>query len=194
MVTKTSRKKWIGTVSKLHSSYSISFDLLDIDEMFWSWILKNCILVEKSFSYSHPQWNMKLGSFTLQLCDNGKEMYTKAWLLMQRCCFANLNLLLFCHSCCCCLSSPLYSCWNYFTSSALSIFILRNWQNDNKITKNKNNTSAFNLLIFVLKGWLQPIKSYGQSDYNTMSAPTRTVNLRWKHYAQSTWGGGTIEM
>ena len=61
---------------------------------------------------------MKLGIFTLQLCDNGKEMYTKAWLLMQRCCFANLNLLLFCHSCCCCLSSPLYSCRNYFTSSA----------------------------------------------------------------------------
>ena len=47
MVAKTSRKKWIGTVSKLHSSYSSSFDLLDIDEMFWSWIRKNCILVEK---------------------------------------------------------------------------------------------------------------------------------------------------
>ena len=129
MVTKTSRKKWIGTVSKLHSSYSISFNLLDIDEMFWSWILKNCILVEKKekeIVLSHPQWNMKLGSFPLQLCDNGKEMYTKAWLLMQRCCFANLNLLLFCHSCCCCLSSPLYSYRNNFPSSVLSIFILCN--------------------------------------------------------------------
>ena len=130
MVVKTSRKKWIGTVSKLHSSYSISFDLLDIDEMFWSWILKNCILVEKKekeivllFTSSMKH---EIRKFHIAVVRQWQRNVHKSLLLMQSCCFANLNLLLFCHSCCCSLSFPLYSYRNNFPSSALSIFFLCN--------------------------------------------------------------------
>ena len=60
--------------------------------------------------FVHPQ-NMKLGIFRSLLCSDGKEnnYVQKSMTHGQSCCFANLNLLLFCCSrwrCCCrCVSS-----------------------------------------------------------------------------------------
>ena len=38
---KTSLKKWIRTVSNVHRSYSISFDLSNVREIIWGWIRKD---------------------------------------------------------------------------------------------------------------------------------------------------------
>ena len=50
----------------------------------WSWILKDCIKVQEKKSQivilcSSPRQNVKLGTFTLWSCNDGWEMYKKAW-------------------------------------------------------------------------------------------------------------------
>ena len=50
----------------------------------WSWILKDCIKVQEKKKKvvvlcSRPRQNVNLSTFTLQSCNNGKEMYQKAW-------------------------------------------------------------------------------------------------------------------
>ena len=56
---------------------------------------------------------VNLGTFTLYSSHEGKEIYKKCLMQVQSCCFANLNLLLFCRSRCLhcqrCLSSLLSS-------------------------------------------------------------------------------------
>ena len=66
-------------------AYSNSFNSSNAGRFFWSWILKRlyrrlgkekgsrCILC------SRPGQNVKLGSFTLQSCSDGKEMFKRAW-------------------------------------------------------------------------------------------------------------------
>ena len=66
--------------------------------------LKDCKVHEKKKQvvvlFSRPRQNVKLGTFTLQSCSDGKEMCKKSVMHVQSCCFTNLNLLLFCRSRC----------------------------------------------------------------------------------------------
>ena len=53
---------------KLYRGYSISFYSSNVGELFWSWILKDCIKVQEKkrkvvFLCSGPRQNLKLGTF-----------------------------------------------------------------------------------------------------------------------------------
>ena len=68
---------------KLYRAYYISFNLSNVN-FFFSLILKDCVKVQEKKKKvvvvgSRPQQNVKLGTFTLKLCSDGKEMYKKAW-------------------------------------------------------------------------------------------------------------------
>ena len=54
---------------------------------------------------SRPRQNVKLGTFTLWSCNDGKENVQMH--VQSCCCFANIKLLFFCRSRC--LSSPMNS-------------------------------------------------------------------------------------
>ena len=47
---------------------------------------------------SRPRQNVNLGTFTLYMPNSGKEMYKTSVMHVESCCFANVNLLLFCRS------------------------------------------------------------------------------------------------
>ena len=86
---------------KLNRAYSNSFNSLNVSKCFWSWILKDCIKVQekkkKVFVFcSRPRQNVKLGSFVQRRQRNVQ----KSVMHVQSCCFADLNLLLFCHCRC----------------------------------------------------------------------------------------------
>ena len=103
--TKTSLKKWIRAASNRYRAYSISFTSSNVGKCFRSWILKDCIKIREKkkkvvLLYFRPRQNANLGTFTLQSRDGGKEMCKKSVMQVQSCCFANLNLLLFCLSLC----------------------------------------------------------------------------------------------
>ena len=73
----------------------IFFNFLKAGKFSWSWILKDCIKVQKKnkkvvVSCSRPQQNVKLGTFTFKSWNDGYEMY-------QEPCCARANLL-FCQS------------------------------------------------------------------------------------------------
>ena len=49
---------------------------------------------------SRPRQNVNLGTFTLYMRNSGKEMYKTCVMHVESCCFANINLSLFCRSRC----------------------------------------------------------------------------------------------
>ena len=96
--------------------YRDYFNLLtwsNASQLFWSWIPKNHIQVQKRKTilsclvyFFLETWNQ---ASPHQWCGEGKEMYSKSVLLM----FCLLNLLLFWRSCCCChcgILNSLFSC------------------------------------------------------------------------------------
>ena len=70
-----------------------------LENLFWSWILKDCIKVQEEkkkvvvLCSWCPRQNVNLGTFTLQ---RGQRNVQKSVMHVQTCYFANLNLLLFC--------------------------------------------------------------------------------------------------
>ena len=86
---------------KLYRAYSISFNSSIFSKFFWSWILKYCIEVHEKKKKvvvlcSHFAQKVKLGTFTLQSCSDGKKKNVqKSSMHVQSCCFVYLNLLLF---------------------------------------------------------------------------------------------------
>ena len=101
--TKTSLKKWIRATSNCIAPI---LTCSNVGKCLWSWILRHCIKVQENKKKvvvlcSRPRQNVNLGTFTLYSCSDGKEMYKKSVMHVQSCCFANLNQLLFCRSCCC---------------------------------------------------------------------------------------------
>ena len=98
------RRRATATVTKsrcfkLNRAYSISFNSSSVGNLFRRWILTDCIDVQEKKEKvvvlrSRLPQNVKLGSFTLWLCNDGQEMYKKAWkkckvviLLIQTYCF-----------------------------------------------------------------------------------------------------------
>ena len=58
---------------KLYRGYSISFCSSNFGELFWSWILKDCIKVQEKkrkvvVLFSRPRQNLKLGTFVQLQC------------------------------------------------------------------------------------------------------------------------------
>ena len=68
---------------KLYCAYSISFNSSKVGNLFWSWILKDCIEVQEKKKKvvvlcSSPPQNVKLGIFTSRSCsDYNWGMYKK---------------------------------------------------------------------------------------------------------------------
>ena len=58
---------------KQYHAYSISFSSSNVANIFWSWIIKDCIEVEETKKKvvvlcSRPQQTLKLGSFKFKFC------------------------------------------------------------------------------------------------------------------------------
>ena len=95
--TKTSLKKWSRAAPNFYLVYFISFNSSNVGNFFCSWILKDCIKVQEKkrkvvVLCSRPRQNEKIGTFTLQSCNDGQEMYR-----FKRKCNARAELL-FCKS------------------------------------------------------------------------------------------------
>ena len=115
--------------------YSILLSFSNFGKMFWSWILQDCIKVQEIigscfllFPYSTKQEIRHFYSIILQQRQRNVQ---KSMMQVQRaldCCFANLNLLLFCFSCCypCChcLSSPMSPEWVNGPSNQVSLYLM----------------------------------------------------------------------
>ena len=75
---------------KLNNAYSVSFNSSNVGSFFWSWIFiegqekKKKVFVWCSLSPQNVQWRQR--------------NVQKSVIHVQSCCFANLNLLLFCRS------------------------------------------------------------------------------------------------
>ena len=105
---------------KLYRAYSISFHSSNVGKFFWSWILKDCIKVQKLKKKvvvlcSRPWQNVKLGTL-ISRCSRAitAKKCTKSVMSLQSYCFATINQLLFCRSHCRrrrrCLSSLITVC------------------------------------------------------------------------------------
>ena len=82
--SKTSLKKWIRTASNFIALIPSLVNSSSLVKFFWSWILKDSIRVQEKKTKvvvlrSRPPQNVKLGTFTLQSCSGGEEMFKKAW-------------------------------------------------------------------------------------------------------------------
>ena len=95
---------------KLYGVYSISFNSANNSEFCWSWILNECIKVQKKKKKivvlcSRPPRNLKiLRKFHIVVVQPRQRNIQKGVIHVRSCCFANLNLLLFCSSRCRCSS------------------------------------------------------------------------------------------
>ena len=110
-------KKWPHTISKFIPSYSMSFNLSNIGQVFWIWILKDwlslkmneqenrCLVITSSTKHEINE--------EVPCCDHVTmaTKCTKKHVARCKCCFVNLNLLPFCHSCWCCQPFCLTSLW-----------------------------------------------------------------------------------
>ena len=102
LLRETSLKK--SRCFKLYRAYSISSNSPNASNFFfWRWILTDCVkILEKKKKVVvlcvHPQKNVKLGIFTSWSCNDGKEMYKKAW------CTCRVVVLLISTNCFFCLS------------------------------------------------------------------------------------------
>ena len=88
---------------KLYLTFSILFNSANNGTFFWSWIPKGYVEVQKKKKEIavlcwHPLQNMKL----VIVMQGQQRNVQKRMMHMQSCCFANLKLLLFCHSRCHC--------------------------------------------------------------------------------------------
>ena len=89
---------------KLYRAYSISFTSANNGKFFGSWLLKDCIeLQEKkkkiAVFYPCPPQNVKLiRTFHVVIVQRRQRNVQKRVMHVHCCCFANLNLLLFCRS------------------------------------------------------------------------------------------------
>jgi len=90
-------------VAKTSRSCLMSFNLTNVGELNSEGLY---LRIKKNLSNrclcSYPAENVKYGSFTSWSCNDGKEMNKKCVKYVQRRCFANPNLLLFCRSRCRC--------------------------------------------------------------------------------------------
>ena len=91
---------------KLYRTYSISFNSSNVGKFFWSWILKDCIKVQKLKKKvvvlcSRPWQNVKLGTL-ISRCSRAitAKKCTKSVMHVQSYCFATINQLSFCRSSC----------------------------------------------------------------------------------------------
>ena len=90
---------------KLYRAYSFSFNSSNVDNFLWIWILKDCIEVQK-------KKKREIRYFHVVVVQRRQRNVQKSVMHVQSCCFANLNLLLFCRSHCRrrrrCLSSLMF--------------------------------------------------------------------------------------
>ena len=152
---------------KLYRAYYISFTSSNVGKCFWSWILKDCIKVQEKKKKvvvlcSRPRQNVNLGIFTLYMRNGGKEMYKTSVMHVESCCFANVNLSLFCRSRCRhrrrCWSSLILrlkqSFYRYVTSSGsmskIFIHLSVQLQGTKKIYLLCRFKQAHNSLVFVV--------------------------------------------
>ena len=97
--TKTSLKKWSRVALNFISLIPSRLPRQMLENLFWSWILKDCIKVQEEkkkvvvLCSWCPRQNVNLGTFTLQ---RGQRNVQKSVMHVKTCYFANLNLLLFC--------------------------------------------------------------------------------------------------
>ena len=115
--TKTSLKKRTRATSNFVAFIPSRSIRQIMATFFYSWFRKDCIEVQGKRNKivvlcTRPLQNVKIrGGFTLSACNDSKEMYKNAH--VQSCCFANLNLLLFCRSR---FLFPLFLCRRRFLS------------------------------------------------------------------------------
>ena len=88
---------------QLYRAYSISFNSSNVSNLFWSSILKDCIKLRKRkrelccFVFlSSTKRAVKF--FHVVVVQGRLRNVQKSMVHEQSCCFANINLLLFCHS------------------------------------------------------------------------------------------------
>ena len=98
---------------KLYRAYSISFSSLNVGNFFVNWILKDCIEDQEKKKESRclmftPSIKRKIRHVYVVVVLWRQRNAQESVMHVQSCCLANLNLLLFCHSCwrrrCRCLS------------------------------------------------------------------------------------------
>ena len=100
-------KKWICAASNFITLIPSRLIRQMMANFCWSSILKDSIKVPEEKKKvvvfcSRPRQNVKLGSFTLRSCNDGREMCKKRWRTCKVVCFADLNLsVIFCRSRCC---------------------------------------------------------------------------------------------
>ena len=88
---------------KPYLAYSISFTSSNFGKCFWSWILKECIKVQekkkKVFCLVFPSSTKReFRHLHVMVVQWRQRNVQKSVMHMQSCCFANLNLLIFCRS------------------------------------------------------------------------------------------------
>ena len=89
---------------KLHRSYSISFNLSKVGEIIRGWILKDRMYVWNKkrmlyLTYS-IKWAREIRKFHIAVVQLWLRNVQKSVMPVQSCCFARINLLLFCRSRC----------------------------------------------------------------------------------------------
>ena len=91
---------------KIHRSYSMSFNLSDVGEFFWSWILRAVTDFEKKKRKANRSFvftcsaKREVRHFHVVVFSRTAEKCTKKRAASAKVCFANLNLLLLCRSHC----------------------------------------------------------------------------------------------
>ena len=105
-VYKNVTRKVNSRYFKLYRAYSISFNSSNDSEFFWSWILKDCFKVQgkknKVVVFVHASTKCEIKHFHVVVMQRQQRNVQISMMRMQSCCFAILNLLLFCRSCCRC--------------------------------------------------------------------------------------------
>ena len=132
MVTATKCEFVNSRCLELYRAYSISFNSSNVGEFFWSWILKDCMTVhekkKKVVVLSVPSSTKReIRHFHVVVVQRRLRNVQKRLMHVWSCCFANINLLLFCLSRCprChrCLSSLLF----YFYATRILWTGSTNW-------------------------------------------------------------------
>ena len=96
--TKTSLKKRSRTASNFFRAYSSSFNSSNVCNFCWSWILKDCIKERKSLSCVQVSTKREIRHFHVVVVQWQQRNVPKSVMHVQSCCFAHLNLFLFCCS------------------------------------------------------------------------------------------------
>ena len=88
---------------KLYRAYSISFNSVNNGKFFWSWLLKDCIEVQEKKKENcclqfMSSTKREIRTFHVVIVQRRQRNVQKRVMHVQCCCFANLNILLFCRS------------------------------------------------------------------------------------------------